>query len=62
VRATLKAPTWTPFAGVDLHRLASDQRWFLSNFTVKVSLGLVAFAFKPWLGLAFLAAYGLYFP
>jgi cation:H+ antiporter len=50
-----------PFAGVDLHRLASDQRWFLSIFTVKVSLGLVAFAFKPWLGLAFFAAYGLYF-
>jgi cation:H+ antiporter len=29
-----------PFAGVDLHRLASDQRWFLSIFADKVSLGL----------------------
>lgn len=41
-------------------RLARDQWWFLSIFVVKCSLGLIAFALKPWLGLAFLAAYGLY--
>lgn len=42
-------------------RLVRDQRWFLAVFVVKVALGLVAFAVKPWLGLAFFAAYGLYF-
>jgi len=48
-------------AGVDTGRLARDQTWFLAIFTVKVSLGLVAFAVKPWLGLAFFAVYILYF-
>jgi cation:H+ antiporter len=48
-------------AGVDTDRLARDQTWFLAIFTVKVSLGLVAFALKPWLGLAFFAVYILYF-
>jgi cation:H+ antiporter len=48
-------------AGVDTDRLARDQTWFLAIFTVKVSLGLVAFAIKPWLGLAFFAVYALYF-
>jgi cation:H+ antiporter len=42
-------------------RLARDQRWFLAVFVVKVSLGLVAFAFKPWLGLLFFATYAVYF-
>jgi cation:H+ antiporter len=41
-------------------RLARDQAWFLSIFVVKCALGLIAFAFKPWLGVLFLAAYGLY--
>jgi cation:H+ antiporter len=41
-------------------RLAHDQAWFLGVFVVKVALGLVAFAWKPWLGWLFLAAYGLY--
>jgi cation:H+ antiporter len=45
----------------DLAKLARDQRWFLSIFTVKVILGLVAFAIKPWLGLLFFAAYAVYF-
>lgn len=45
----------------DTDRLARDQRWFLVIFVFKVALGLVAFAIKPWLGLAFFAAYGLYF-
>jgi len=46
---------------VDLSRLPTDQKWFLSIFIVKVSLGLVAFALKPWCGLLFFAAYGVYF-
>ena len=45
---------------VEHGRLARDQSWFLSIFVVKCGLGLVAFAFKPWLGVLFLAAYGLY--
>jgi cation:H+ antiporter len=45
----------------DLGKLARDQRWFLVIFVVKVALGLVAFAFKPWLGLLFFAAYAVYF-
>jgi cation:H+ antiporter len=45
---------------VDSARLARDQRWFLSIFVVKCALGLVAFAWKPWLGVLFLAAYALY--
>ena len=42
-------------------RLIKDQRWFTAVFVVKVALGLVAFAIKPWLGLLFFAAYGVYF-
>src|SRR5215471_4975072 len=42
-------------------RLAKDQTWFLLIFAAKVGLGLVAFAIKPWLGLLFFAAYGVYF-
>ena len=50
----------SPVVKVDHARLARDQRWFLSIFVVKCALGLVAFAFKPWLGVLFLAAYALY--
>lgn len=42
-------------------RLVKDQRWFMAVFVVKIALGLVAFAIKPWLGLLFFAAYGVYF-
>ncbi|GAB7127816.1 sodium:calcium antiporter [Silvimonas sp. JCM 19000] len=45
---------------VDHQRLAQDQISFLVIFIFKVALGLVAFAIKPWLGVLFLAAYGLY--
>ncbi|MEP7184457.1 MAG: sodium:calcium antiporter [Rhodanobacter sp.] len=48
------------FIRVDHRRLARDQLWFLAIFVVKVGLGLVVFAFKPLLGIAFLIAYGLY--
>jgi cation:H+ antiporter len=47
--------------GIDTAKLARDQRWFLAVFLVKVTLGLVAFAVKPWLGLLFFAAYAVYF-
>ncbi|HSP39355.1 MAG TPA: sodium:calcium antiporter [Frankiaceae bacterium] len=49
------------FASTDTRRLARDQTWFLVIFIGKVALGLVAFAVKPWLGLLFFAAYGVYF-
>ena len=45
---------------VDHKRLAQDQLSFLAIFIIKVGLGLVAFAVKPWLGILFLAAYGVY--
>jgi cation:H+ antiporter len=47
--------------GTDMGRLARDQTWFLAIFVVKVGLGLVAFAIKPWLGLLFFVAYAVYF-
>src|SRR5438552_4376474 len=47
--------------GVDARRLARDQRWFLAVFVFKVGLGVVTFAFKRWLGLAFFAVYAVYF-
>lgn len=47
--------------GVDTQRLARDQTWFLSIFVFKVALGLVAFAIKPWLGIAFFVIYAVYF-
>jgi cation:H+ antiporter len=46
---------------VDQRRLARDQGYFLLIFVCKIALGLVVFSFKPWLGLAFLAAYAFYF-
>ncbi|MDQ1663623.1 MAG: cation:H+ antiporter [Blastococcus sp.] len=55
------SPTGDPLDGTDTRRLARDQTWFLAIFVVKVAIGLVAFAFKPWLGLLFLIAYGIYF-
>jgi cation:H+ antiporter len=45
---------------VDTNRLSRDQSWFLGIFVFKIALGLVAFPGKSWLGLLFLAAYGLY--
>ncbi len=56
-----RAAATDDFAGVDFRRMATDQTWFIVIFVVKVGLGLVAFAIKPWLGLLFFAAYGVYF-
>lgn len=44
-----------------LKHLSHDQGWFLVIFIGKATLGLVAFAYKPWLGVLFLVAYGAYF-
>ena len=41
--------------------LSRDQGWFLAIFAAKIALGLVVFAFKPWLGVLFLGAYAAYF-
>jgi cation:H+ antiporter len=41
-------------------RLAGDQAWFLPIFAAKVVLGWVSFAWKHWLGWAFLLAYAAY--
>lgn len=48
-------------ADVNVAKLGSDQVWFLALFVVKVTLGLVAFAWKPWLGIFFFVAYAVYF-
>jgi len=48
------------YLDVDTQRLSRDQSWFLGIFIFKIGLGLVAFPGKSWLGLLFLAAYGLY--
>jgi cation:H+ antiporter len=50
-----------PLDKVDLSRLPWDQTWFLGIFIVKVSLGLVAFTFKPLFGYLFFGTYILYF-
>jgi cation:H+ antiporter len=61
VAKSAAAPRPDPLDGTDTRRLARDQTWFLAIFVVKVGLGLVAFAVKPWLGLLFFAAYAVYF-
>ena len=55
-----KRPLKTATAVEDFKGLSRDQGWFLAIFVFKLAAGLVAFAFKPWLGVVFLAAYGAY--
>jgi cation:H+ antiporter len=51
----------TGVEGRDLYSgLSRDQAWFIGISIVKVMIGLVAFALKPWVGFLFLAAYGAY--
>ncbi|MEO5346152.1 MAG: hypothetical protein H7834_07210 [Magnetococcus sp. YQC-9] len=50
----------TVMVDVDRQNLSRDQAWFMAIFVFKVGLGFVLFAYKPWLGILFLAAYGLY--
>jgi cation:H+ antiporter len=40
--------------------LSRDQAWFIVVSAVKLVIGVVAFALKPWVGVLFLAAYGAY--
>ncbi|TNM70013.1 sodium:calcium antiporter [Streptomyces sp. NP160] len=47
-------------AAVDTRSLARDQAWFLVSFAAAASLGLVAFAVKPWLGWLLFGAYAVY--
>lgn len=49
-----------PIIKADQQRLARDQSWFMGIFAVKVALGLVVFAWKPWLGFLFLFVYAMY--
>ncbi len=44
----------------DTASLSRDQGWFACVFIFKIGLGLVAFSWKPWTSLLFVAAYGLY--
>lgn len=44
----------------DQPRLARDQAWFMGVFVFKVGLGLLAFAWKPWLAIVFVFVYALY--
>jgi cation:H+ antiporter len=55
-----KRPLKGPTAAKDFKGLSRDQGWFLLIFVFKLGVGLVAFAFKPWLGVLFLAAYAAY--
>jgi cation:H+ antiporter len=52
-----RIPLLTP---TDCRRLSGNQISFLAIFVVKLALGTVAFAVKPWFGWLFLAAYALY--
>jgi cation:H+ antiporter len=44
----------------DCKKLSKDQLWFLTIFVFKIGLGWVVFSMKPWTGVLFLAAYGVY--
>ncbi len=59
-RARRGRATQADCINADQRRLARDQTWFMGIFLFKVGLGLLAFAWKPWLGILFLATYGLY--
>jgi cation:H+ antiporter len=47
-------------AGALYAGLSRDQGWFIIISVFKLAVGLTVFAFKPWLGVLFLAAYGAY--
>lgn len=57
---SVRRPLRTASAAADFKALSRDQAWFLVIFVCKLGLGLIAFALKPWLGIAFLLAYALY--
>ncbi len=55
-----RRPLRGPAASADFAALSRDQAWFIGLFVIKLGVGLITFAFKPWLGVLFLAAYALY--
>lgn len=57
-RARMKRETSEVSA--DRQQLSKDQAWFLWIFAGKVALGLLAFSWKPWLGMLFVVAYSAY--
>jgi cation:H+ antiporter len=59
-RQPQSSPSCDPCIQADQLRLARDQGWFMAIFVFKVGLGLLAFSWKPWLGILFLLAYALY--
>jgi cation:H+ antiporter len=58
---TISAARDALLSTVDMKRLVRDQGWFLAIFVFKFGLGLIAFAYKPWLGIAFFVAYVAFF-
>jgi cation:H+ antiporter len=60
VKRPLSGGAARSFTGGDFRALSRDQAWFLVIFVFKLGVGLIAFAWKPWLGIAFLAAYAAY--
>ena len=59
--ASRRGPQRLAPLAVDHSHLSRDQAWFLVIFGAKIALGILAFAWKPWCGLVFLAAYSAYF-
>jgi len=60
VGLTLWRTRRTDSINADQPRLARDQAWFMGVFVFKVGLGLLVFAWKPWLALLFVGVYALY--
>jgi cation:H+ antiporter len=50
----------TPAERLGFASLRRDQVWFLAIFLVKLALGVMVFAWKPWLGGVFVVAYAAY--
>ena len=55
-----KRPLRTASAEADFAALSRDQAWFIGLFVIKLAVGMIAFVYKPWLGVLFLAAYAAY--
>jgi cation:H+ antiporter len=55
-----QAPQGDPYVHVNNGRLAHDQASFLFAFVAKVTLGVTAFAYKPYTAILFLAYYAFY--
>jgi cation:H+ antiporter len=60
MRYRAKRGSYPDVVEADQKRLARDQAWFMAIFIVKLLLGVLVFSWKPWLGVLFLLAYGVY--